>query len=105
MSAEYPTLANSGTAQKPAIENPITQVSTTGLTPLFQMRIGMDATMIARVVIRWVRAVSARTRPANGTSFRSSRTILMSNPRYTRAKANDHEKENSPARVEGMFPP
>ncbi len=60
---------------------------------------------MAMVVIRWVRAVRASTRAASGSSGRSSRTMRMSIPRYTRARAKDHEKENSPARVDGMLPP
>src|SRR5665811_739654 len=105
ISDEYPTLVRRGMAQKAATAKPRSHVATVFLVPSFHRITGRDAMSTARVVMRCVSAIRPRTRPARGILRLPSRTIWISNPKYTITSANDQENENSPASVDGMLPP
>ncbi len=105
MSEVRPIRATRGSAQKAAMAKPHTQIATVRQKPLCQPSTNSDAKMITNVVRTWESAVRARARAAHLAYLRSSRTALISRPRYTRDSENDHEYANSPASVDAMLPP
>ena len=105
MSEVRPIRASSGSAQNAAIAKPQNQTTRVRQNAFFHARTNNEAKITTIVVNTCERAVSARANAAHFAYRRSSRTAFISKPRYTSESANDHEYENSPARVDATFPP